>query len=149
MPEPQPSTTLRFGNANTPDSKAITFTMEPHSRTAVNQDSMFEREHRGSVKKHQAAEAAATPDSKRYKPRVSPSDEDTDGGAGCHTPYPALQSEPGSRSDDSGVEGFDFDCYVHATVNEHLERLIAGIKRRVKGECEIALDSAWKAVVSY
>ena len=145
----QPSTKLTFGDANTLGSKAFTFAMAPHPHTAADQDSASKRGHRGSADRYHTFEEITTPDSKRHKPLFPPSNRDTHEGPGTHTPYPALKSERGSRSDDSDEEGFDLKCYVHTTVKEHLEPLIASIKRRVKDECEIALDTAWKEVVSY
>lgn len=149
MPKLQPDTTLRFGDATALDSKAFTFVMEPHPHTAAIQDSTRRSELRGSVKRQHAFDELESPESKRCRPFVSPSNRDRDQESGCHTPYPAPKSESGPRSDKSDAGGCDFECYVHTTVKEHLENLIASIKRKVKDECEVALDTAWKEVVQY
>lgn len=143
------NTAVRFGDAATLDSKAFTFVMEPQSHVATSQDSEAHNELRSSNKRHPGFDETTMPNLKRYKSFASPSDQDTDHEAGCPTPYPAPKSEPGSASDDSDVEVCDSESFMRATAKEYVELLVASIKRKVKDECEVALDTAWKEVVNY
>lgn len=149
MSDLRANTAVRFGDASTLNSKAFTFVMDPQPHVAANQDYEAHNEHRSSIKRSQGCDETAMPGIKRYKSLASPSDGDKDNEAGCHTPYPAPKSEPGSSSDDDDVGGCDFETCMRATFKEHAELLVASIKRKVRDECVVTLNTAWKEVVSH